>query len=124
MNEDPEPCVITGKPAERDHHISGRGADEEQLDDDLTVPVSHDGHELVHEDLRNQGIDKPLQADSVPERIERRLRRTGVFLGRMAESVPPLEWMLALARALTRWADELKGWVYRLDTKCPGWRLI
>jgi len=116
-------CAITGDSAERRHHITGWGTDDAQLDDDLTVPLSHDGHEVVHEDLRNAGLDKPLEADSVPERIERRLRRAGLFLARVAESVPPLSWMLALAQALTRWADELGEWLHRLKTCCPGWEL-
>jgi hypothetical protein len=116
-------CPITGQRPERSHHLTGRGSDGQQLDDELTAPVSHNAHELVHEDLRNAGIDKRLEMDSVPERLERRLRRVGLFLGRVAESVPPFSWMLALARACQHWADELGGWVYRLDATCPGWRL-
>jgi hypothetical protein len=123
MTDDERRCAISGEPAQRDHHLTGRGADGTQLDDELTVPLSHDGHELVHEDLRNQAIDKPLLADSVPEQIERRLRRVGLFFGRVAESAPPFSWMLLLAREFVRWADELGGWVNRLDTKFPQWRL-
>ncbi len=122
--ENDERCAITGGPAERGHHLTGRGPDGEQLDEELTAPVGHDGHELVHEDLRREGLDKPLEADTVPERMERRLRRVGLFMGRVAEAVPPLAWLMALARSCARWADELAGFVRALDSWNPGWRLI
>jgi hypothetical protein len=116
-------CVITGEHAGRNHHVSGRGADGAQLDDELSVPLTHDAHELVHEDLRNARLDKPLQANSIPERVERRLRRFGLFLARVAEGIPSLGWMQVVAASVTRWADELRGWIDRLDATFPQWRL-
>lgn len=115
-------CAICGRLANHEHHESGRGPDGSQLDPHLTAPVCHEDHDLLHDDLRTAGIDRPLQATSVPERIERRLERVGLFLGRVAEAFPPFRWIGAIASACSRWAAELGSFVASLDRCCPGWR--
>ena len=54
-----ENCAICGGRAVDPHHLTGRGSDRLQLDPDLTAPLCHDDHELIHEDLRTEG---PRQA--------------------------------------------------------------
>jgi hypothetical protein len=116
-------CAICGGDPEDDHHLTGRGSDGEQLDDELVAGLCHDDHELLHEDLRQDGLDKPLRASTIFERVARRLQRVGVFLARVAEGVLPFRWIAGIAAALGRWADELNSSVCALDAWNPGWRL-
>jgi hypothetical protein len=116
-------CLLCGKPAQHRHHCTGRGSDHLQLDDDLTVPLCRGDHVLVHAALRNQDVDSPLQETSTPERIERRLRRMGVLLARLAEAFPVLNWVAMAAKTVVGWADELHQFVINLDRCTPAWRL-
>ena len=120
-------CCPCGQPAEDRHHLTGRGPDGDYLDPDLAVPVCHDDHELAGEDLRAEGLERPLRAPSGPvtavEQVAYRLDRVGVFLGRVAEVVPALVWVTVLAGHLRRWAEQLWGTARRLDAWDPGWRL-
>ncbi len=116
-----EPCAICGRPAEDPHHLTGRGPDSEYLDDDLAAPLCHDDHELLHEDLRHDRIDKPFGDLSVFERVAYRLERVAVFFSRLAEQAP-LQWIVTLAEAMRRWAGELRRGVDDLDSKHPRWR--
>jgi hypothetical protein len=121
-----EPCAICGRPAAGDHdphHLTGRETPKKQLDDDVTAHLCHDDHELVHEDLRTEGLDRPLGPATPLGRVARRLERVAVFLARVAESVPLMGWMAALAGGVRRWADELHRCEAQLDAWNPGWRL-
>ena len=116
------PCVLCEKPSRHDHHLTGRGHDHHQLDDTLTVPLCFDHHNRVHAELRIDEVDNPLTACSVPEVIERRLRRFAQFIGLLATRAPAFVWAEHLARSLVLWADELKGFVAHLDTLKIPWR--
>lgn len=120
---EPENCAICGQPGDDWHHLTGRGADDLQLDPEVTAPLCHDDHELIHGDLRAEHVDKPLAAITIVERVAHRLRRVGVFLVRVAEAVPPLRWLARLAAGMRQWADELTGHVRALDAWNPSWRL-
>jgi hypothetical protein len=117
-----EPCAICSGPSEDPHHVTGKGPDEEYLDPDLTAPVCHDDHEMIHEDLRNEKLNKPLGRASIPERIAYRLDRLGVLLSRVAEQLP-FDWVVRVATAVRSWAEELRCFVQGLDLWNPDWRL-
>jgi hypothetical protein len=122
MNGESRRCAICGKQVRRDgHHLTGRGQGGLPLDDDLIADLCHDDHELVHDDLRRLHIDTPLQSSNVLERIERRLQRVGVFLGRVGEATG-ITWSLLLAVACVRWASELRAAVVALDRWNGDWR--
>jgi len=87
-------CLFCGKPAEQDHHCTGKGSNNQYLDKDLTAALCGEDHDLVHTDLRVAGIDRPLQAAGATARTDRRLRRLGLFMSRLAEVFP-------------EWADEI-----------------
>jgi hypothetical protein len=118
-----ERCVICGEPACDLHHLTGRGPDGRQLDEELTAPTCHDDHELVHDDLRHQGVHKPLKETSVFERVAYRLERVAVFFARLAEQLP-FAWLQRLAGSMCQWAGELRTGVAALDAWNPNWRLI
>jgi hypothetical protein len=102
------------------HHLGGRGHDGEYLDP-ATADLCHDDHELVHDDLRRQRIDTPLESRNVLERVERFLLRVGVFLARVAEGTG-IGWCVGLAAACVRMATELHSMIVKLDRWNPGWR--
>lgn len=102
-----EPCAMCGDPADDSHHLTGRGLGHAHLDPDLVAPLCHDDHELVHEDLRQEGLDKPTAETAPARRVAFRLRRAAIFLARVADANPALGWLAPLAAALRRWADEL-----------------
>ncbi len=116
-----EHCLLCGEPCEHQHHLTGRGADHEHLDPALTVPLCHNDHELVHQDLRTDEIDRPLTSATVPERIERRLERVATFLGRAYEFFPFM-WLGCAAAAVRSWATELGQFIAALDQWNTGWR--
>ena len=118
-----ESCAICGRAMADLHHLTGRGPDAGQLDPDLVVPLCHDDHELLHEDLRTEGLDRPCHAVTAVERVAHRLQRAGIFLARVAENVPPLCWLAGLAQGMRRWASELLDHVRTLDDWDSGWRL-
>ena len=122
MDPDGHRCDICGKQVRRDaHHLTGRGDDGAQLDDELTADLCHDDHELNHDDLRRLNIDQPLRSSNVLERIERRLARVGIFLARVGEATG-FTWCLLLAAACSKWAVELHGAIGALDQWDRGWR--
>jgi len=88
--------------------VTGRGRDHAYLDPDLYLSLCHDDHELVHEDLRAEQVDRPTEEASAGRRVAYRLRRTALLLVRVAESVSSLQWLARLAEALRRWASELE----------------
>jgi hypothetical protein len=108
------------------HHLTGRDPQLRYLDPRLTLPLCHDHHQLIHDDLRVVGVDDPATGTSrrLPfvERVEWRLRRLAVALGRLARALPDWRWLGTLAASAKRWADEL-AWDIRVrDTRDPGWR--
>jgi hypothetical protein len=114
-------CAICGKQVRRDaHHLGGRGHDEEYLDP-ATADLCHDDHELAHDDLRRQRIDAPLESGNVLERVERLLRRVGVFLARVAEGTG-ISWCVGLAAACVRMATDLRHAITALDRWNIHWR--
>jgi len=117
-------CVLCGHPSEDPHHVTGWGWKGTQLDDDYRLPLCHDDHELVHDDLRQAGIDKPLQGKTVIEEVARRLERSAALLGRLGEAVPAVSSVLYLARAMRFWAEQLHKVVQLLDNWNPSWRTV
>lgn len=116
-------CAICGDDGEDGHHLTGRGPDGEYLDPELVTDLCHDDHELAGEDLRQEGLERPLTGTTAVERIAYRLHRVGVFLARVAEEVPPFRWIVRLAVALRNWADELNRFTSALDAWNPAWRM-
>lgn len=116
-------CLACAEPADHGHHVTGRGPDHDQLDPDLTVPLCHEHHVLMHQDLRAADIDNPTNSATVPERLYRRLSRVALLLGRLAEFLPSA-WIANAARAVRCWANELGGFVAALDNWNLGWRDI
>jgi hypothetical protein len=119
--EPTERCIACSKPADHGHHVTGRGSDHDQLDSDLTVPLCHEDHVLIHQDLRTAGIDDPTEMNTVPERIEHRLRRVATLLGRLSEFLSST-WISAAAIAVVSWANELSQFVAAMDHWNLGWR--
>ena len=115
-------CIFGDDPSDDPHHISGRGADGRQLDDDVVVPLCHDHHELIHDDLRLDGLDKPLRMDNPIDQTVRRLRRAAAFLARLADAVPAISSLAYMARGMQRWADQLERFSQTLDRWNPSWR--
>ncbi len=116
------PCVRCGDPATQLHHVTGRGADSEQLDDELVLPVCPDCHDLIHEELRLEGIHYPLIRNSIIERLERRLRRLAINLARIADKAWPQVFVGLIALNCLKWAEELAMLVKLLDRWNPAWR--
>jgi hypothetical protein len=99
-------CAICGERSHHAHHLTGREG-EPQLDPDLVAPVCHDDHDLIHEDLRFEGLDRPLVDATTAERLERRLRRLSFFLLRVGETYPDFTWVPVVALHCQIWADDL-----------------
>jgi len=93
-------CAYCGSEDVTGHHITGRDTQLQYLDPRLTVPLCHDHHYLAHDDLRVAGVDDPAAGTSprLPfvERVELRLRRLAVALGRLAPRSP-------IGRGLVGW---------------------
>lgn len=117
-------CSTCDHIAQHDHHLTGRGGDGEQLDPSLTVPVCFDCHDLLHDHLRLDQVDRPLANTSVPEVIERRLRRMAIFLSEVAQWQSSLVWVAAVAIKLDAMADQLRRHIAMLDRNFEGWRTV
>jgi hypothetical protein len=101
----PDPCAICGRPAKVHHHLTGRDHLQAYLDPGLVVPVCHDHHQLLHDDLRDEQLDRVHEPLAVIERVAHRLRRVAVFFTRLAKT--PMDLWAALAQTLRLWADRL-----------------
>jgi hypothetical protein len=119
-------CAYCGVEGAMGHHVTGRDPQLQYLDPRLTIQLCHDHHQLVHDDLRAVGADDPVAKAprQLPfvERVEWRLRRLAVVLGRLATAVPDWGWLGSLAASAKRWADELASDIRVRDARDPGWR--
>ena len=88
-----------------EHHLL-----EKTIDRDVTVPLCRNCHGLVHELLRDLGID--FKAD--PER--------GTILHQIETVLRVLAFFHQQLATLLAWlADELGSFIARLDRRDPGW---
>lgn len=119
-------CIICGRKAADDHHLTGR-----RLDPPLSLWHCHDHHELVHDDWNTAGVPaKNHQEDDTDEdapptvlhALHLRLARLAMWLGRLAEHgvFEPIAGLLAAA--LARWASGLARCITALDDQLPGWQ--
>jgi hypothetical protein len=118
-----EPCAMCGEPSVDGHHLTCRGANERYLDPALVAHLCHDCHELIGDDLRQEGLAKPIACASVFEKAAYRLECTAVFLARVAEYLG-FAWLDRLARSMRLWAAELRRGVQLLDAHLRAWRQI
>ncbi len=121
-------CIICGRPAADDHHLTGRA-----LDPALSLWHCHDHHELAHDDWNTAGVPaKNRQRDdrdedsppTVLHALYLRLRRLAMWLGRLAEHGVFTPIAALLAAALARWATSLAQCIAGLDAHLPGWRTV
>ena len=89
------------------HHLTGRDPQLRYLDPHLTLPLCHDHHQLIHDDLRAAGVDDPRERSAERlcwvERVERRLRWLAIAAGRLAASkLPAIPLLARLAESLKR----------------------
>ena len=121
-----ERCAYCGGKHPLTHHATGRDHQLRYLDPSLTIPLCHDHHQLVHDDLRAAGVDDPQTRAAIRlsfvERVEVRLRRLAVAIGRLASMFPGVTFLAHLAERLKRWADELSWDLAARDARDPGWR--
>src|SRR5829696_6353771 len=119
-------CVICGQPAVVDHHLTGW-----RLDPALMLPHCHDHHELVHDDWNTAGVPAKNrrfndsdddQPPTVLHGLYLRLRRLGLWLGRLAEDGVWQPVTGLLAAAVSRWATSLERCIGGLDASVPSWR--
>lgn len=119
-------CVYCGAEGALRHHLTGRDAQLRYLDPRLTLPLCHDCHQLVHDDLRTLDVDDPqdraIEEQPLVELVELRLRRLAVALGRIADALPDFTWLARLAETAKWWADHLRRDVTARDARDPGWR--
>ncbi len=76
---------------------------------------------LVHEDICQERLDTPLNSSTVVEKVEYRQRRFGVLLARVT-GITAMGWVVNLASAVRRWAEELRCFVVAFDAWNPRWR--
>jgi hypothetical protein len=98
-------CMVCGAAAVEAHHITGRDGCRVQFDPELTVDLCRSHHELVHEDLRDEDLDRVRRPLRDPERVAHRLQRLAVLFARAAGH--PTDAWAQLASHLRAWADEL-----------------
>ncbi len=119
-------CIVCGRRAVDDHHITGS-----RLDPRLSFWHCHDHHELSHDDWNTAGVPaKNRQRDdtdddqppTVLHALYLRLRRLAMWLGRLAEHGVFEPIAGRLAAALARWARSLAACIAGLDAHVPGWR--
>lgn len=102
-------CAMCGKPAREMHHVTGRSPDRGRLDAALVVGLCLRHHNLIHQDLRVDGLDRPprdIAWDAITA-IRFRLDRCGLFLGRYSEFHDEPFWPL-LANAHREWSTSLQ----------------
>jgi hypothetical protein len=120
-----EPCLFCGQHGCAEHHATGRDEDGTYLDPDLRGRLCEKTcHPLVHDDWNTAGVRDRVTPATFLDSLLLRLRRTALFLGRLAPNIPgPLGELLArLAEALAVWAASLATALAALDATFPTWR--
>ncbi len=122
-------CVYCNAPASWRHHPTGRDrSNGYYLDPTFTLPTCRDHHALFHDDWRTLGVQdlaekpQPGRGLAFVERVELCLRRGAALAGRLATAHPQHAWILQLAEALKRCANELARDIAARDRRDPGWR--
>lgn len=100
-------CALCDRAAVDRHHLTGR-TEGRYLDPDLVAGVCHDHHELLGDDMRAEGLERPRGPMGVVRRVAHRLRCVAVFLVRLAGANPDSLW--------ARLGGHLRGWADELDT--------
>src|SRR5205823_13197345 len=124
-------CLLCGRPADEDHHLTARVAGDRSpyLDPDLRLCVCHDDHQLFGDDQKRMVDLEPnlRERTTFLDWLEVRLRRLAAFGGRCAEAIvnEALKALVAVvAQHLDLWANELARVIAGLDRACPAWRTI
>jgi hypothetical protein len=117
-------CLFCGEADACRHHLTGRDADGKYLDPALRGPLCPSCHPLVHEDWNTAGVRDRITPTTFLDSLQLRLRRTALFLGRLAPTIPePFDQLLAgLAEAMAGWAAQLAIALVALDATFPTWR--
>ena len=105
--QNPEALVEAGLSLIEGHHVVGEAHDPE-----LRAWVCRNHHAMLHERLREVGLD--LERDASPNVLE---RIVGIFRALGA-------FFAVLAEHLLGWAEEVAAIVRRLDLDHSGWRAI
>lgn len=108
MDAPAESCSFCGEPSDDRHHLTGKGPTRQYLHPELTADLCHRHHELIHDALRHQQIDKPQPGDGWNSLrfVEHTLRRIAVFIAQYAIRADNPVWAL-IASALVECAERL-----------------
>lgn len=117
-----KPCAFCGGPADRLHHPTGRDHEGRYLDPMLVFPADHDCHEFVHDDWRQENVDKLDVALTPVEYIAIGLHRLAMNLGRVDDAIRGGTFWALLGSAAERWATVIDDHVRYLDERSPAWR--
>jgi hypothetical protein len=115
-----KPCVLCARPSVDAHHVTQHG-----IDFELTLPLCHDHHEVVHDDWRGADVAADVAPETLLHALQLGMERLAMIAGRAAatEALEPAREMLAaLATWLAKWASRLIGAIAALDAGAPGWR--
>lgn len=117
-------CVVCGGPDACRHHLTGRDAGGKYLDPALRGLLCPSCHPLTHEDWNTAGVRDRISPATFLDSLQLRLRRTALFLGRLAPTIPgPVGHLVAgLAEAMAGWATQLTIALAALDATFPTWR--
>jgi hypothetical protein len=118
------PCLYCGGEKTCRHHLTGRNSDDVYLDPALWGRLCESCHPLLHEDWNTADVGDRTSPPTVLDSLYLRLRRTALFLARLAPALPvPFDDPVArLAEALALWAVELAAVLSVLDATFPTWR--
>jgi hypothetical protein len=117
-------CLLCREPDTCRHHLTGRDAGGAYLDPALQSPLCPSCHPLAHEDWNTAGVRDRITPTTLLDSLQLRLRRTALFLGRLAPTIPgPVGQLMAgLAEAMASWAGQLALALAALDATFPTWR--
>jgi hypothetical protein len=117
-------CLYCGGEKTCRHHLTGRDLEDVYLDPDLWGRLCGSCHPLLHEDWNTADVGDRTSPATFLDSLYLRLRRTALFLGRLAPALPaPFDGPVArLAEALALWAVQLAATLTFLDSTSPTWR--
>lgn len=117
-------CLFCGGRDACRHHLTGRDANDRYLDPRLWGRLCDSCHPLEHEDWNTAGARDRISPPTFLDSLQMRLRRTALFLGRLAPTIPgPVgQLVAALAEATAGWAARLTTALAALDATFPTWR--